>query len=75
VQRHLKSCFQMLRHIRLNGIIMYFASVESFDGYRCAQVFFGMASNSLYAAGMITESEFSEVFLDFILQYGIPSTI
>jgi hypothetical protein len=29
----------------------------------------------LYVAGMKTESEFADVYLDFIRKYGIPSAI
>ena len=44
-------------------------------GYYCAQVFFGMTSKMLHVAGMKTESEFPDVYLDFIKQYGIPSAL
>jgi hypothetical protein len=75
MRRHLKSCFQMLRHKRLNEVIAtdtYFANEKSIEGYHCAQVFFGMTSKMLYVACMKTESEFSDVYLDFIRKYGIP---
>jgi hypothetical protein len=32
-----------------------------------------MTSKMLYVAGMKTESEFADVYLDFIRKYGIPS--
>jgi hypothetical protein len=32
-----------------------------------------MTSKMLYIAGMKTESEFADVYLDFIRKYGIPS--
>jgi hypothetical protein len=76
--RHLKSRFQMLRHKRLNEVIAtdtYFSSVKFIEGYYCAQVFFGMTSKMLYVAGMKTESEFPDVYLDFIRQRGIPSAL
>jgi hypothetical protein len=69
LRRHLKSRFQMLRHKRSNEVIAadtYFANEKSIEGYHCAQVFFGMTSKMLYIAGMKTESEFAEVYLDFI---------
>jgi hypothetical protein len=31
-----------------------------------------MTSKMLYIAGMKTESEFADVYLDFIRKYGIP---
>jgi hypothetical protein len=74
----MKSCFQMLRHKRLNEVIAtdtYFANEKSIEGYHCAQVFFGMTSKMLYAAGMKTESEFADVYLDFIRKHGIPSAL
>jgi hypothetical protein len=78
MRRHLKSRFQMLRHKHLNEVIAtdtYFASERSIEGYYCAQVFFGVTSKSLFVAGMKTESEFSDVYLDFIRQNGIPSAL
>jgi hypothetical protein len=75
---HLKSRFQMLRHKRLNEVIdtdKYFANEISIEGYHCAQVFFEMTSKMLYVVGMKTESEFTDVYLDFIRKYGIPSAL
>jgi hypothetical protein len=77
-RRHLKSRFQMLRHKRFNEVIAtdtYFANEKSIEGYHCSQVFFGMTSKMLYVAGMKTESEFADVYLDFIRKYGIPSAL
>jgi hypothetical protein len=68
----------MLRHKRLNEVIAidtYFANDKSIEGYYCAQVFFGMTSKMIFVAGMKTESEFPDVYLDFIRQYGIPSAL
>jgi hypothetical protein len=70
---HVKSRFQMLRHKRLNEVIAtytYFANQRSIEGYRCAQVFYGMNSKMLYVVGMKTESEFADVYLDFTRKYG-----
>jgi hypothetical protein len=39
------------------------------------QVFFGMTSKMMYVASMKTELEFSNVYLDFIRKYGIPSAL
>jgi hypothetical protein len=75
---HLKSSFQILRHKRLNEVIATdtsFVNEKSIEGYHCEQVFFGITSKMLYAAGMKTESEFSDVYLDFIRKYGIPSAL
>jgi hypothetical protein len=40
-----------------------------------AQVFFGMTSKMLYVAVMKTESDFADVYLDFIRKFGIPSAL
>ena len=74
MQRHLKSCFQMLRHKRLNEVIAidtYFDNEKSIEGYHCVQVFFGLTSKMLLVAGMKTQSDFSDVYLDFIRQHDI----
>ena len=34
-----------------------------------------MTSKMLYVSGMKTESEFPDVYLDFIRQHGIPSAL
>ena len=53
----------------------YFSFTKSIEEYHCAQVFFGMTSKMLCATGMKTESEFPEVYFDFIRQHGIPSAL
>jgi hypothetical protein len=66
----------MMLYKRSNEVIAtdtYFANEKSIEGYHCAQVFFGMTSKMLYVAFMKSESEFVEVYLDFISKYGIPS--
>ena len=76
MQHYQKSQFQMLRHKRLNESIFtvtYFTSEMSIEGYYCAQAFFGMTSKMLCGAGMKTESEFPNVYIDFFKQHGIPS--
>jgi hypothetical protein len=81
MRRHLKSLksrFQILRHTRSNQVIdtgTYFVNEKSIEGYHCAQVFFGMTSRMLYVAGMKTELEFADVYLDFIRKCGIPSAL
>jgi hypothetical protein len=53
----------------------YFANEKLIEGYHCVQAFFGMTSKMLYVAGMKTESEFADVYLDFIRKCNIPSAI
>jgi hypothetical protein len=59
----------------LQILIFLLSSTKSTEGFYCAQVFFGMTSKMLYVAGMKTESEFPDVYLDFIRQHGIPSSL
>jgi hypothetical protein len=69
MQHHLKSRFQTLRHVRLNEVIATdtcSSCSKSTEGYHCAQVFFGMTSKMLYVTGIKTESEFPDVYQDFI---------
>jgi hypothetical protein len=78
MQCHLKSRFQMLRHKRLSEDITtdnYFSSKISIEGHYSVQVFFGMTSKMLHVTGMKTELEFPDVYLDFIRQHGIPSSL
>jgi hypothetical protein len=75
MRHNLKSRFQILRYKRFNEVIATvkcFANEKSIEGYHCALIFIGMTSKLLYAAGMKTESEFADVYLDFIRKYGIP---
>jgi hypothetical protein len=51
----------------------YFYNDNSIEGYYCAHVFSGMTSKILLIAGMKTEFEFTDLYLDFIRQHGIPS--
>jgi hypothetical protein len=37
--------------------------------------FFGITSRMMFIAGIKIESEFPDVYLDFIWQYGIPSAL
>jgi hypothetical protein len=48
---------------------------KSIEGYHCAQVYLEMTSKMLYVAGMIAESEFAGVYLDFIRKCGISSAL
>jgi hypothetical protein len=60
----------------LQILIFLLSSTKSIEGFYCAQVFFGMTSKMLYVADMKTESEFPDVYLDFIRQqHGIPSAL
>ena len=78
LRRHLKSRFLMLRKKRLNEVVAtdtYFSSVRSIEGYWCAQVFYGCTSRRLKVYGMKRESEFVDVYQDFMRDCGIPHTL
>jgi hypothetical protein len=69
--------FEHLRKKRFCEVISadtYFAKEESIEGYYCAQTFYGITFKTLIDAGTRTESEFTEIYLDFIRKNGIPST-
>jgi hypothetical protein len=59
----------------LQILIFLLSSTKSIEGFNCAQFFFGMTSKMLYVAGMKTESQFPDVYLDFIRQQGILSAL
>jgi hypothetical protein len=75
MRSHLKRLFQILRRKTLNKVITtysYFANKKSIERYHYAQVCFGMTSRILYVVGMKTESEFTDVYLDFYeIRYSI----
>jgi hypothetical protein len=78
MRHHLKSLFQMLRNKRQNEVIdtvTYLANEKSIECFHYAQVFFGMTTKMLYVAVMKTESEFADVYLDFIRKCGIKSAL
>ena len=58
LRQHLKSCFLMLRHLRLNEVVAtdnYFSNTRSIEGYWCAQVFVGLTSRRITVIGMKTD--------------------
>jgi hypothetical protein len=68
----------MLQDKRLNEVIAidtYFASKKSIEGYYCAQILFGIMFKMLNVTTKKTESEFQDVYLDFIRQHGILSAL
>ena len=68
----------MLGRKRLNEVVSidtYFLSTKSIEGYNCAQVFYGCTSKFIEVHGMKTESEFPEVYKDFLRERGIPHTL
>jgi hypothetical protein len=55
--------------------IHIFQMKKSIEGYHSANIFFGMISKMLYVAGMKTESEFADVYLDYFRKFYIPSAL
>ncbi len=75
LRRHFKSRFTLLRHKLLNeGVATDHLEfdVASPDGYKMAQVFYGLKSRRRWVFPMRTESEFPDVYKDFIRLVGIP---
>ena len=78
MRRHLRSRFEMLQCCRQNEVIAtdtYFSKVKSIEGYWCSQVFYGTKLHSIHVAGVKTESEFADVYMDYIRQVGIPPVL
>jgi hypothetical protein len=78
MRHHLKSRFKILSHKRLNEVIAtdtYFQMNNQLKAITVHKYFFGMTSKMLYVASMKTESEFADIYLDFIRKYGIPSAL
>jgi hypothetical protein len=63
---------------RINVVIApdtCFSGEKSIENYYCAQVFFGMTSKMIHAAGMKNKSELPDIYLDFIRQHIITSSL
>jgi hypothetical protein len=72
MQRDVKSRFTILRHKIINEVIAtdtYISSDKSIEGYYYAQVFFGITCKMLHVSGMKTDSEFPDLYRDFIRQH------
>ena len=68
----------MLRLPQLNEVVStdpIFAKVRSIEGCWMAQMFFGCGSKFIAVHGMKTESDFPDIYKDFLKQKGIPHTL
>ena len=68
----------MLREPRLNEAIAtdtFYANTTSIEGFKCAQVFVGCASDTIDIVGMKTESDFIDAYKEFMRDRGIPHTL
>ena len=78
LRRHFQSLFPFLNRPRLAEIIStdtLFATVPSFTGRTCAQVFYGISSHVINVYGMRKESEFPQTYKDFMREEGIPTAL
>ena len=76
MQKHFKSCFQMLRKPKLGEVVStdtVFSNTKSLEGYFCVQFFYGVKSRTIHIVGMQTESDFPNAYKDSICQVGIPA--
>ena len=78
MQRHYKPRNEILHTKRLGEAISTdpgFMSVPALDGSTMAQAFYGLTSRRRWVAGMKLESEFPEIYQDFLRNHGIPHTL
>jgi hypothetical protein len=78
MRQHYKSRNPLLQRRRIKESYVtdtWFSRVTSYEGYNCAQVFYGMGSKMLSHYGMVRESNGPEVLLDFFRQEGVPISL
>jgi len=78
MQRHLRPRCELLHLKRLGEGVSTdpaIMNVPALDGSMMAQVFYGMTSRRRWALEMRTESEFTDIYKDFLRQNGIPHTL
>ena len=71
--RHVKARFSWLNRFRINEKVStdtIFANVAGLRGETCAQVFYGMTSHMINVYGMKRESEFPDIYGDFLRHEG-----
>ena len=74
MRRHIKSRIPHLNTYRLNEVIStdpLLSNIRSiFQGFSCAQIFFGLKSHVINVYGMRHKHNFPEVYCDFIRDQG-----
>jgi hypothetical protein len=78
MRQHYKSRNPLLQRRRLMepfATDTWFSTVTSYEGYNCAQVFFGIKSKYVRHFGMKSESDGPTVLLDFFRQEGVPLSL
>ena len=53
----------------------WFSTTPSYEGYNCAQIFYGINSHHVSHYGMASESDGPAALLDFFRQEGVPLSI
>ena len=75
MRQHYKSRNPLLNRRRiLEGVATdtWFSSVTSYEGYNCAQAFYGIKSRTMSHYGMKTESNGPSALEDYFRQEGVP---
>jgi hypothetical protein len=78
MRQHFHARNPLLRRKRINepyATDTWFSSVTSFEGYNCAQIFYGINSKRISNYGMKTESHGPDALLEFFRKEGVPLSI
>ena len=78
MRQHFKAINPLLSRRRINEAYAtdtWFSTVTSYEGYNCAQVFYGISTRMTSHYGMTSESHGPDALLDFFRQEGVPLSI
>ena len=76
--RHIKSRNPIFQHCCINDPYAkeaWFSVATSYEGYNCAQIFYGTSSKVISNYGLENESDGPNVLLDFFRKEGVPLSI
>lgn len=78
MRQHFKSRNPLLQRRRFSepyATDTWFSTVTSYEGYNCAQVFYGVKSHVTSHYGLVTESQGPQALLDFFRGEGVPMSL
>lgn len=78
MRQHMKSRNELLQRRRLNekyATDTWFSTCTSYEGYNCAQAFYGMTSTRMHHFGLKREADGAESLLEFFRQVGVPISL
>jgi len=78
MRQHYKARNPILQRRRINEAYAtdtWFSTVTSYEGYNCAQIFYGYKSKMVSHYGMKRQSDGPDILLDFFRQEGVPLSI